>query len=228
MIIKKYLDDGPSPDARTWVVFSLITIWALRLAFHIGLRHTKEDFRYQDFRRDWTAIGGYWGYLWRTFVYIFMMQGLFSLFVNSASLYVVIYSDSKSLIWLDYLGIAVWAIGFGFEWIGDEQLKQHLADKTPGKTKFIKWGLWKYTRHPNYFGEAVLWWGIYLIACAVKWGFATFFAPLFISLLIRYVSGVPLLEAKYESNHEFQAYCRETNVFFPWFVKKQPHDQPGI
>ena len=93
--------------------------------------------------------------------------------------------------------------GFLFEWVGDHQLKMHLADKTAGKPKFIKWGLWRYTRHPNYFGEAVLWWGIWLIACAIEWGWATFYAPLFISLLIRFVSGVPLLEQKYENNPEF-------------------------
>ena len=93
--------------------------------------------------------------------------------------------------------------GFLFEWIGDEQLKRHLADESMGKSKFIKTGLWRYTRHPNYFGEAVLWWGIYLLACSVPWGFATVYAPLFITLLIRYVSGVPFLEAKYESNPEF-------------------------
>ena len=150
-----------------------------------------------------------------------MMQGLFSLICNSAALYVEIYSAGQPLIWSDYLGIAVWLFGFLFEWIGDEQLRQHLADKTPSKPKFIKWGLWRYTRHPNYFGEAVLWWGIYLIACSIPWGYATVFAPLCITLLVRYISGVPLLEEKYESNPEFQAYCKETNVFVPWFCSAE-------
>ena len=79
----------------------------------------------------------------------------------------------------------------------------HLADRTPGKKKFIMWGLWRYTRHPNYWGEAVLWWGIWIIACSIKWGWVTVFAPLFITVLVRFVSGVPLLEAKYKSNPEF-------------------------
>ena len=107
------------------------------------------------------------------------------------------------MIWLDFLGIAVWLIGFLFEWIGDEQLKIHLADKSPGKEKFIKWGLWRYTRHPNYFGEAIAWWGIYLIACSVEWGFITIYAPLIITWLLRFVSGVPLLEEKYKLDPEF-------------------------
>ena len=161
----------------------------------------------------------------KTFGYIFGMQGLFSIISNGAALYVTIYSAGKDLIWLDYLGVAVWLFGFIFEWVGDQQLKMHLADKTPGKKKFIMWGLWRYTRHPNYFGEAVLWWGVWLIACAVKWGFVTIFAPIFITILVRFVSGVPLLEKKYLSNPEFIAYCEETNVFVPWCVSKRKTDQ---
>jgi len=98
----------------------------------------------------------------------------------------------------------------------------HLADRTPGKTKFIKWGLWKYTRHPNYFGEAMLWWGPFLMACSTEWGWASIFAPIWINVLLRFVSGVPLLEEKYRSNPEFIHYCKETNVFFPWFKKTVP------
>lgn len=95
-----------------------------------------------------------------------------------------------------------------------------MADKTPGKKKFITWGLWRYTRHPNYFGECVLWWGIWLIACSIEGGWATFYAPLFIGLLIRYVSGVRLLEKKYLDNPEFQRTMKTTNAFFPWFYKE--------
>lgn len=135
-------------------------------------------------------------------------------------MFVIIYTAEKGLIWIDYIGICVWIFGFVFEVVGDEQLKYHLADKTPGKKKFIAWGLWRYTRHPNYFGEAVLWWGIWLIACADQYGWATFFAPLFINLLLRFVSGVPLLEKKYAGRPEWEHYCKETNVFFPWFVSK--------
>ena len=111
-------------------------------------------------RRDWTEKGGY---LWRAFVFIFMLQALFSLIVNSAALFVSIYSNSAYLIWIDFVGIFIWAFGFIFEIVGDFQLKRHIADKTPGKKKFINSGLWRFTRHPNYFGEAVLWVGIYLI-----------------------------------------------------------------
>lgn len=176
-------------------------------------------------RTRWTAEGiGY--YYFAAFTYVFMLQGLFSLISNSAALYITIWSipGDNNLSWLDYAGIAVWLFGFIFEVVGDEQLKYHLKDKTPGKKKFITWGLWRYTRHPNYFGEAALWWGIYLMACSIQWGWVTFYAPLFIGLLLRFVSGVPLLEKKYINNPEFQLTMETTNVFFPWFYKEPKGD----
>ena len=170
LIILRYSNESkPIPDTRCWVVLSLVALWSLRLCWHILRRHKEEDFRYKKFRENWMAAGnGYCGYLWRAFVYVFMLQALFSLICNSAVLYVQIFSNQKGLIWLDYVGVAVWLFGFIFEIVGDKQLTDHVADKTPGKKKFINHGLWYYTRHPNYFGEAVLWWGIYLIACSVE------------------------------------------------------------
>ena len=150
--------------------------------------------------------GGYYGYLWRAFLYVFMLQGLFSLICNSAALYVLIYSKSD-VIWSDIVGVCIWYFGFMLEIVADCELTNHIADKTPGKKKFINSGLWRYSRHPNYFGEMVLWWGVYLIACSVEWGWVTIFAPLFISVLLRFVSGVPLLEKKYKGNPEWEAYC---------------------
>ena len=226
LVIKRYADSGSvNPDIRCWVIVGLIAVWSMRLSIHIGLRHKGEDYRYVDMRRDWMAKGGYSGYLWRAFVYIFMLQAGFSLICNSAALYVNIYSNSTYLIWLDWVGMAVWAFGFGFEVIGDYQLKTHIADKTPGKKKFINSGLWRFTRHPNYFGEAVSWWGIYLIACGIEKGWATFFAPIFITLMVRFVSGVPLLEKKYTGNPEWEAYCQQVNVFVPWFPTKRSQTQ---
>ena len=117
------------------------------------------------------------------------------------------------------MGAAVWAFGFIFELVSDWQL-QKFRDDTSNRGKLIKSGLWRYSRHPNYFGEAVLWWGVFIIACSVEYGWVTVYAPLFITLLIRFVSGVPLLEEKYKNRPEFQEYMKETNVFVPWFVRK--------
>lgn len=121
--------------------------------------------------------------------------------------------------WTDILGLTIWVLGFAIEVFSDAQLASHLARPKPGTGKFIKSGLWRYSRHPNYFGECVMWWGLWIIACGVQWGWVTVFAPLFITLLIRFVSGVPFPEEKYAKNPEWIAYCKETNVFALWFAK---------
>jgi len=216
-----YAVTGVEIFIRPIVVAVLVSIWAYRLAWHIGARHTREDYRYVDMRTRWME-GGVCEFYTKAFVYIFMMQGLLSLVTNSASLFIVIYTINNELDWTLFVGTAIWLFGFIFECVGDAQLKSHIADKTEGKKKFIEWGLWRYTRHPNYFGEAVLWYGIWIIACGIQWGWATIFAPLTINLLVRYISGVPLLEAKYKDRLDWQKYCHETAVFIPWFVNKEP------
>jgi steroid 5-alpha reductase family enzyme len=202
VLVSKY-SRGFDINIRSWVVLAMALIWGLRLSIHIGLRHQgKEDFRYAEMRANWMAQGK-GTYYCKTIGYIFLMQGVFSLIINSASLYTLVYSIEKELLWTDYTGIVIFLFGFIFEVVGDEQLKSHLKNKSPEKGKFIKWGLWRYTRHPNYFGESVLWWGPFLIACSTQYGWITIFSPVFMGLLIRYVSGVPLLEKKYENNPEF-------------------------
>jgi steroid 5-alpha reductase family enzyme len=164
-LIAYYLAQGMPVYPRVWLNFALVSLWGVRLAIFIGMRHKGEDFRYVDMRARWMARGPCYFYA-RAFAEIFMFQGFFSLVINSASLYSTICTANSKLVWTDYVGAVVWVIGFVFEVVGDQQLKMHIADKTPGKQKFIKWGLWRYTRHPNYFGEAFLWWGICIIACS--------------------------------------------------------------
>jgi len=88
--------------------------------------------------------------------------------------------------------------------VADHQLKEHLADPKPGTGKFIKSGLWRYSRHPNYFGDACMWWGIWLIACNVKGGWVTFYSAVFMTTCLRFITGVPFPEAKYKDNVEWQ------------------------
>lgn len=116
IMIKRWVEGG-SVYVRQYIVLGLVFIWALRLGLHIGLRHKGEDFRYVNFRQTWHAEGNYW---WKTFLYIFGMQGLFSLIVNCSALYVTIFTTNSDLIWLDYTGIAIWVFGFIFEWVGDQ------------------------------------------------------------------------------------------------------------
>jgi len=112
--------------------------------------------------------------------------------------------EREDFAWTDIVGTLVWIAGFLIELNADSQLKNHLAFPQPGTGKFIKSGLWRYSRHPNYFGEAVLWWGIFIIACGMKDGWCTIYSPIAITFFLRFVSGVPFPEKKYKENPEWQ------------------------
>lgn len=157
---------------------------------------------------------------------IFFTQGLFAVIYNSAAVYAVAFTSSNDLYWTDYLGIAAWLIGFLFETVGDYQLLLHLKNKDPKKKPLMMWGLWRYTRHPNYFGEAMCWWGMWLIACSLKWGWVTFYAPLGTNLGLRFLNGVYFLERKYNErgNPDWLQYKQETNCFVPWIKRKAKPD----
>ena len=205
----------PGFEARHVLISLLVVVWGLRLATHIFLRNRGrgEDFRYAKWRRDW----GRW-LIPRSFLQIFMLQGIFMLLISSPII-LANRSSEKGLTLLDGLGGLLWLIGFLFEAIGDHQLKR-FKQKPESKGKIMTAGLWKYTRHPNYFGEAALWWGFFLIALSVPGGWVGIISPLTIGFLLLKVSGVTMLEKKYAGNEEFVAYARRTSPFFPWFPKK--------
>jgi steroid 5-alpha reductase family enzyme len=122
----------------------------------------------------------------------------------------------------DYLGWAVFAIGLVIETLGDIQLTRHIKNPDQKKGKFVKTGLWRYTRHPNYFGEAVCWWGIWITACSLPGGWKRVYAPIFITWLLTSLSGVPLLEKKQSKHPEWEAYASvTTSKFVPWFPKEK-------
>lgn len=200
-------------NMRGLIVNVLVTIWGLRLSFHIHTRNRgkEEDFRYAQWRREWKNF-----YL-RSFLQVFLLQGFF-LFVIAWPVMWVNSADASLWRWWDVAGVILWIIGFLFESIGDHQLTRFKKDSA-NKGKIITTGLWRYTRHPNYFGEAVQWWGIFLLALSVG-GWVTVESPLLITYLLRYVSGVPMLERKYAGRPEFEEYKRKTSAFFPLPVKK--------
>ena len=205
-----YGDNHP----RQWLVLFLILIWGLRLACHILLRKQGEgeDFRYRQWREEWGET-----FIWRSFLQIFMLQGTVIFLVALPAL-LVINSPGARLGAFDVAGLLVWLFGFGFEAIGDWQLLD-FKRKAENRGKIIQSGLWRYTRHPNYFGEAVLWWGLFLIALKVPYGAVAVLSPLLINFLLLKVSGIPMLEAKYQNNPEFSVYKERTNALFPWFPK---------
>lgn len=195
-------------NERALLVNGLITVWGLRLAIHIATRNKgkSEDFRYAQWRKEWKHF-----YL-RSFLQVFVLQGLF-LFVIAWPVMWVNMATPVAWQGLDALGAVLWCVGFIFEIVGDWQLSQFKKNPT-NKGKIITNGLWRYTRHPNYFGEAVQWWGIFVIACSAD-GWMTIASPLMITYLLRYVSGVPMLERKYATRPDFEDYKRKTNAFFP-------------
>ena len=200
---------------RNLLVTLLITIWGGRLTYYIVRRNwgKPEDFRYAKWRKEW----GSW-LVPRAFLQVFMLQGLLMLIIGYPII-VVNSSPQPGLNFIDYLGLFIWITGFIFESVGDKQLAEFKKDPA-NKGHVIQSGLWKYTRHPNYFGEATMWWGIFLLSISVPLGWSAVISPLTITLMLLYVSGVPMLEKKYKDNPEFQEYARRTNKFFPWFPKK--------
>lgn len=195
---------------RHIIVTLLVLIWGIRISLHIGVRHKGEDIRYITWRKAW----GRW-FAVRSFLQIFVLQGT-ALFIIAYPVVFINNSSQSGITLLDLMGIMVWCIGFIFETVGDYQLALFLRDEH-NKGRVLSTGLWRYTRHPNYFGEALVWWGIFLMACSLPSGFITIISPMLITFLLRYVSGVPLIEELFANNKEYETYKEATNAFFPWF-----------
>ncbi len=198
--------------ALQYVTTGLVVIWALRLGVSIWrrFRHSSgEDPRYKEMRRQWKSQAAL-----RAYGSIFVVQAVLATIV-SLSVIVTNLSYVHGLNSLAIIGLGVWLFGFLFESIGDAQLRRHLA-APKNKDRLMTSGLWRYTRHPNYFGEAVQWWGIFFIALSVPYGWATIIAPLTITVLLLFVSGVPLTEKRFEGRTGWNEYKRRTSVFIPW------------
>lgn len=188
----------------------LVSIWGLRLGIHIGLRNLKksEDQRYKAWKDTW----GKWFHL-RSYFQIFMLQGLLMFLVVFPVLVIDNYAV-KNLNTLLTIGALIWIFGFIFESIGDKQLREFISNPS-NKGQIMMRGLWKYTRHPNYFGEITQWWGIGVIALSCRHGWIGLLGPLTITFLILRVSGVPLLEKYYDNNPAYQDYKLRTSVLIP-------------
>lgn len=204
-----YLLTGVS-GTRGLIVSVLVSIWGLRLAWHIYARNKgkAEDYRYLAWRKEWGA----WFYP-RSYVQIYILQGVLLFFIVLPVL-LIHQNAGPALGLLDYAGVAVWLVGFYFEAVGDMQLAQFIQNPA-NKGQLMQRGLWAYTRHPNYFGEVTQWWGLWLIALATPHGWLGIVGPITITYLILKVSGIPLLEQKMAENPAFDAYKKRTSMFFP-------------
>ncbi len=195
-----------------WVCYILVTIWALRLSVYIFLRNREktEDFRYKKWREEWGST-----FYFRSYFQVYLLQAFFLMIIISPVMLAASQSTTELTVW-SYIGITVWVIGFIWQVVGDNQLAKFKKNKSSSE-QILNTGLWKYSRHPNYFGEIVMWWGIYLIVWPLPDSYYFIIGPITITLLIRYVSGVPMLEERYKNNAAYQAYKKEVPVLFPKF-----------
>ncbi|GAB1468458.1 DUF1295 domain-containing protein [Candidatus Cloacimonadota bacterium] len=206
----------PGYHWRRILVSALVTLWGARLLIYIYLRNKgkNEDFRYAKWRNDW---GKNW--VLRSYLQVFLLQGFFMLTI-AYPLFLFNQGQFMAFGFLDVIGLLIWLIGFGFEAIGDAQMRKFKANPK-NKGKIMNKGLWKLTRHPNYFGESAMWWGIFIIGLSNMHGWLAIFSPIIITTLLLRVSGVPMLEKKYKDNPAYQRYIQKTSSFVPWFPRKK-------
>ena len=202
---------------RKGLLSLLVTLWGLRLSLYIFFRNRGrgEDFRY----RRWREEGGdkWW---WQSFFKVFLLQGALLWLISAPLLAAQLNPLSGRLTWLDIAGLIVWMIGFFFEAAGDWQLARFKANPA-NRGKVFSGGVWRFTRHPNYFGDAAQWWGYFLFALAAG-GWWSFFSPLLMTFLLVRVSGVTLLEKSLlNSKPGYQEYVKTTSAFIPWLPRKQ-------
>jgi steroid 5-alpha reductase family enzyme len=195
----------------------LVALWGLRLSVYLAIRNigSGEDFRYVQFRRKY-GENRYW---WVSFFQTFLLQGILMWLISAPLLGAQYYGTNISLNVLDYIAIALWVIGFIFEAGGDYQLARFKSDAS-NKGKVLNTGLWRYTRHPNYFGDSSVWWGFGLLCLAAGSYFPALGSLLMTALIIK-VSGVVLLEKSLkEQKPQYREYIEKTSAFLPWFPKK--------
>jgi steroid 5-alpha reductase family enzyme len=204
-----YITTADDPQLRGWLLLGMVAMWSIRLATYIAWRShgQPEDHRYQTIRANNEP-----GFQWKSLYLVFILQGSLA-WVISMPLQVAIQGDA-ALGWLDLAGVSLWLAGLFFEAVSDYQLAAFRADPA-NRGKVLDRGLWRYSRHPNYFGNFCIWWGFYLIAASAG-GWWTIFAPLLMTGLLLKVSGVALLEKTIgERRPGYAEYVRSTNAFFP-------------
>lgn len=204
-------------ETRKLILLFFLVIWGLRLSIYLGWRNLGkgEDFRYRKFREDY-GVNRYW---WISFFQTFLLQGILLWLISAPLLSTLLYTSKDTLNILDYCAIVIWVVGFIFEAGADFQLA-HFKSDNANKGKLLTSGFWKFTRHPNYFGDAMVWWGFGIFSLAAG-GYVQILSSGIMTFLIIKVSGVRLLEKTLiEEKPDFKEYIEKTNAFFPWFPKK--------
>jgi len=202
---------GDGADARSLLMAILVCVWGMRLTWHLVRRNwgKSEDYRYQAMRRDVGA--NFW---WRSLFTVFYLQGALSLIIALPLFAAFTRSEPDALTALDWVGVVLWAGGLFFEAVGDAQLARFKANPA-NRGQVLRTGLWRYTRHPNYFGDAMVWAGLGLIGAATGAWWALVGPAVMTFFLVR-VSGVALLEQELvNSKPGYADYVKSTSAFVP-------------
>ncbi|MCG6189198.1 DUF1295 domain-containing protein [Maribellus maritimus] len=202
--------------SRSLLLLALVGVWGLRLSIHIFIRNLgkPEDYRYQNFRKHY-GPKRYW---WVSFFQVFLLQGVLVWLISSPLLAVQYFSKENSLNVFDFAAVFTWLVGFTFEAGADYQLRNFKANPE-NKGKVLQTGFWKFTRHPNYFGDASVWWSYAIFSVAAGSYFPILSSVLMTWLIIR-VSGVTMLEKSLKQKKSgYEKYALKTSAFFPWFQK---------
>jgi len=206
-------------DTRKIIIMALVALWGFRLSLYLAWRNTGkgEDFRYREFRKKY----GEKRYWWISFFQTFLLQGFLMWLISAPLLGAQYYGTEKNIGILDYIGIFFWLTGILFETGGDFQLAAFKANPE-NKGRVLDTGFWRYTRHPNYFGDSAVWWG-YGFFCLAAGSWLPLIGSILMTVMIIRVSGVLLLEKSLkEQKPQYKKYIEETSSFIPWFPKKQP------
>lgn len=204
-------------DFEYWtqlLLVSMVAAWGIRLALYLFIRNRNsgEDWRYQKWRRDWGDK-----VVLIAFFRVFMLQGIMMWIIALPLMQThSAVGEGWSTGFFTGLGLSLWITGFLWESIADWQLMQ-FKSKPENKGKIMTLGLWKYSRHPNYFGEILVWWGIFFFSILFGTWYISIISPIIITLLLTKVSGVPMLERKYRDNADYQAYKEKTSSLIPNF-----------
>lgn len=203
------------------IVTGLTIIWGVRLSAYLFKRNFNkpEDFRYQNFKRKWQT-----NLRLKALVYVFLNQSVFSYIIGLPIILTNVLNNEVFGIFsivLATFGTITFVIGFVFEVLADHSLAKFKKDPK-NKGKIMQKNVWKLSRHPNYFGEATIWWGITIVSLATlnPINLIGLVSPIIITYLLLFVTGVPLLEQKYKDNLAYQAYAKRTPIFFPMCPKK--------
>ena len=209
-----YAHQSSELHQRASIMLWLVAIWSLRLAIYITLRHwgKPEDSRYASIRDRHSP-----GFEFKSLYMIFLFQALVA-WIVSLPVYGA-FSDDSPIGHMDYLGISFWLVGMFFESVSDYQLWK-FKRKNENRGKLFTGGLWKYSRHPNYFGECLIWWGFFMLSISGE-NWWSIISPLLMTFLLLRFSGVILLESAMGSRDGFRDYQSTTSAFIPWFPDRK-------